>query len=84
VEFTNPDGLFMMGGDLSVERLLDRRIQSRHFPWYDASELILWWSPDPRMVLFPENLKVSKSEETKRSFFQVTYNQDFNGVIRKL
>ncbi|WP_410503374.1 leucyl/phenylalanyl-tRNA--protein transferase [Gillisia sp. CAL575] len=71
-----------MGGDLSVERLLDA-YNHGIFPWYDASEPILWWSPDPRMVLFPENLKVSKSMRQlfKKESFQVTYNQDFNGVI---
>jgi len=82
VEFANPDGLLAMGGDLSVERLLDA-YNHGIFPWYDASEPILWWSPDPRMVLFPENLKVSKSMRKllKKEVFQVTYNRDFNGVI---
>ncbi len=82
MEFANPDGLLAMGGDLSVERLLDA-YNHGIFPWYDASEPILWWSPDPRMVLFPENLKVSKSMRQlfKKESFQVTYNQDFNGVI---
>jgi len=82
VEFANPDGLLAMGGDLSVERLLDA-YNHGIFPWYDASEPILWWSPDPRMVLFPENLKVSKSMRQlfKKESFQVTFNQDFSGVI---
>lgn len=78
----NPDGLLAMGGDLSVERLLDA-YNHGIFPWYDASEPILWWSPDPRMVLFPENLKVSKSMKQllKRDALQVTYNRDFSAVI---
>lgn len=82
VEFANPDGLLAMGGDLSVERLLDA-YNHGIFPWYNASEPILWWSPDPRMVLFPENLKVSKSMSQlfKKETFQVTYNQDFLKVI---
>lgn len=82
VEFANPDGLLAMGGDLSVERLLDA-YNHGIFPWYDASEPILWWSPDPRMVLFPEDLKVSKSMKQllKKEAFRVTYNQDFLGVI---
>ncbi len=82
MEFANPDGLLAMGGDLSVERLLDA-YNLGIFPWYDASEPILWWSPDPRMVLFPENLKVSKSmrQLIKKEVFQVTYNQDFMAVI---
>ncbi len=82
MEFANPDGLLAMGGDLSVERLLDA-YNHGIFPWYDASEPILWWSPDPRMVLFPENLKVSKSmrQLLKKEAFRVTYNQDFSSVI---
>ena len=82
VEYANPDGLLAMGGDLSVERLLDA-YNNGIFPWYSASEPILWWSPDPRMVLFPENLKVSKSMKQlfKKESFQVTFNQDFHNVI---
>lgn len=82
VENANPDGLLAMGGDLSVERLLDA-YNHGIFPWYDSSEPILWWSPDPRMVLFPENLRVSKSMKKllKKEAFQVTFNQDFTAVI---
>ncbi len=78
----NPDGLLAMGGDLSVNRLLDA-YNHGIFPWYDSSEPILWWSPDPRMVLFPENLKVSKSMKQlfKKEAFKVTYNQEFLRVI---
>src|SRR3954468_298753 len=56
----NPSGLLCAGADLSPERLLDAY---RHgiFPWYSGDEPILWWSPDPRMVLYPERLKVSRS-----------------------
>ncbi len=59
VHLSEPDGLLAMGGDLSPERLL---LAYRHgiFPWYEG-EHILWWSPDPRFVLFPGELKVSKS-----------------------
>lgn len=82
VELANPDGLLAMGGDLSVERLLDA-YNNGIFPWYDSSEPILWWSPDPRMVLFPKDLKISKSMKKllKNDTFQVTYNQDFITVI---
>jgi len=78
----NPDGLLAMGGDLSVNRLLDAYNRGI-FPWYDSSEPILWWSPDPRMVLFPENLKVSKSMKQlfKKEAFKVTYNKAFEKVI---
>ena len=53
-----PDGLLAFGGDLSVQRLLEAY---RHgiFPWYEAGGPILWWAPDPRLVLFPEELRVS-------------------------
>lgn len=78
----NSDGLLAMGGDLSVERLLDAYNRGI-FPWYDASEPILWWSPDPRMVLFPKDLKISKSMKQlfKKEVFKVTFNQDFEAVI---
>lgn len=84
VEFANQDGLLAVGGDLSVERLLEA-YNHGIFPWYDESEPILWWSPDPRMVLIPENLKVSKSMEPllKKTAFQVTYNRDFSAVINQ-
>lgn len=60
VEFASPEGLLAIGGDLRAERLLEAY---RHgiFPWYSAGQPILWWSPDPRMVLFPHRLKVSRS-----------------------
>lgn len=53
------------------------------FPWYDESQPVLWWCPDPRMVLFPKKLKVSKSMRSllHKKAFQVTYNQDFEAVI---
>jgi len=55
---TDPNGLLAMGGDLSVERLLDAY---RHgiFPWFNPGEPILWWSPDPRMVLVPGEIRVT-------------------------
>ncbi len=60
VEFASPEGLLAVGGDLSAERLIEAY---RHgiFPWYSAGQPILWWSPDPRMVLIPDRLKVSRS-----------------------
>lgn len=75
-------GLLAIGGDLRVERLKDA-YQRGIFPWYDASQPILWWSPDPRMVLFPENLKVSKSmrQLLRKEAFRVTFNQNFGEVI---
>lgn len=82
VETADDDGLLAIGGELSVKRLTDAYNRGI-FPWYDASQPVLWWSPDPRMVLFPEKLKVSKS--MKKLFlnnaFEVTFNLDFKGVI---
>ncbi|HET8753701.1 MAG TPA: leucyl/phenylalanyl-tRNA--protein transferase, partial [Salinimicrobium sp.] len=53
------------------------------FPWYDVSQPVLWWSPDPRMVLFPEKLRISKSmrQLLKKEVFKVTFNQDFEAII---
>ena len=87
LEFPNPseadlDGLLAVGGDLSPERLL-LAYKSGLFPWYD-NQLILWWSPDPRMVLFPQKLKVSKSlhKLIRRETFKVTFNEAFSEVIK--
>ena len=76
------DGLLAIGGDLSVERLL-LAYSSGIFPWYEEGQPILWWSPDPRMVLFPEKLKVSKSlqKKIKSDRFKITYNTAFSEVI---
>jgi len=57
---TSPNGLLAAGGDLSISRLLDA-YRSGIFPWFNEDEPVLWWSPDPRMVLFPEELKISRS-----------------------
>ena len=71
-----------IGGDLSEELLLEAYHRGI-FPWYDSSQPILWWSPHPRMVLFPEKLTVSKSmrQLIRRQTFRVTFNQDFAAVI---
>ena len=82
VESANPVGLLAFGGDLSPNRLINAY---RHgiFPWFDSSQPILWWSPDPRMVLFPEELKISKSMKQllKKEVFKVTFDLDFEQVI---
>ncbi|MFN4761812.1 leucyl/phenylalanyl-tRNA--protein transferase [Gillisia sp. Q332] len=84
VEKANEDGLLAIGGDLSVKRLLDAYNRGI-FPWYEASQPIMWWSPDPRMVLFPEKLKISKSMKqiVRQDSFRVSFNQDFEAVINK-
>lgn len=76
------DGLLAVGGDLHPMRLLTA-YQNGIFPWYNAGEPILWWSPDPRMVLFPDKLKVSKSMKQlfKKQTFEVSVNQNFEAVI---
>lgn len=78
------DGLLAIGGDLSVERLL-LAYKSGIFPWFAHDEPILWWSPNPRFVLFPEKLKVSKSmkQVLKKKDYIVTVNKDFEAVINE-
>lgn len=77
------DGLLAIGGNLSVERLL-LAYNSGIFPWYEADQPILWWSPDPRMILFPEKFKVSKSlrKTIKSEKFKITFNENFAEVIK--
>jgi leucyl/phenylalanyl-tRNA--protein transferase len=80
-DLAEPDGLLAIGGDLSPERLLLAYRQGI-FPWYEG-EYILWWSPDPRFVLFPNELKISKSMKTllKKNAFGFTINKAFEKVI---
>lgn len=87
--FPNPekadaDGLLAIGGDLLTERLL-LAYNSGIFPWFEKNQPILWWSPDPRMVLFPEKFKVSKSlrKTINAEKFKITFNQNFEEVIKK-
>jgi leucyl/phenylalanyl-tRNA--protein transferase len=79
---TEPDGLLAIGGDLSVPRLLEAYRQGI-FPWYGQGQPILWWSPDPRLVLFPEALRVSRSlrKTLRKGRFAVTMDTDFPAVI---
>ena len=83
VQLSEPDGLLAEGGDLSVERLL-LAYRSGIFPWYDEPP-ILWWSPDPRFVLFPDELKVSASmkQVLKKQQFRISFNEDFAAVIAR-
>ncbi|WP_457676989.1 leucyl/phenylalanyl-tRNA--protein transferase [Thiolapillus sp.] len=80
---TDPDGLLAVGGDLSPERVIQAYRQGI-FPWYDESQPILWWSPDPRMVLYPEELHVSRSlrKLLRRKHFFITFDRAFDKVIR--
>lgn len=81
VHLAEPDGLLAIGGDLSPERLL-LAYRSGIFPWYDEPP-ILWWSPDPRFVLFPDELKIAKSLKPllNRNAFKFTVDQAFKDVI---
>lgn len=78
----SPNGLLALGGDLSASRLISAY---RHgcFPWYSEGQPLMWWSPDPRTVLFPNELHLPRSlRKTMRSArYQVTYNQSFDAVI---
>jgi leucyl/phenylalanyl-tRNA--protein transferase len=76
------EGLLAVGGDLSRERLL-LAYRKGIFPWYSRYEPILWWSPDPRLVLYPAELNVSKSlqKTIKKGLFRVTMDQAFEAVI---
>ena len=76
-----PDGLLAVGGDLSPIRLLNA-YQSGIFPWYNEGDPILWWSPDPRMVLFPEELKISRSlgKTLRRGGFEISMDHAFDRV----
>lgn len=80
---TEPNGLLAAGGDLSLERLL-RAYREGIFPWYEAGQPILWWSPDPRTVLVPSEVHVSRSlKKTLRSGrFRLSIDEAFSHVIR--
>jgi leucyl/phenylalanyl-tRNA--protein transferase len=81
VELAEPDGLLAVGGDLSTERLV-LAYRSGIFPWYEGDH-ILWWCPDPRFVLFPTELVISKSMRAiiKKNIFTFTINKAFAEVI---
>ena len=82
VHLAEPDGLLAMGGDLSIERLL-LAYRSGIFPWYEE-DIILWWCPDPRFVLFPAELKLNKASKSvlKKKLFEFTINKAFPEVIK--
>ncbi len=82
VESADENGLLAIGGDLSVERLLCA-YRNGIFPWYNEDDPILWWSPDPRCVLFPDKLLVTKSmrQVLQNGKFRFTRNKSFGQVI---
>lgn len=81
-EEADDSGLLAIGGDLTVERLINAYSKGI-FPWYEDGMPILWWSPDPRMVLFPGKMIVSHSlkQTLKKDDFRVTFDTDFEAVI---
>ncbi len=82
VEMADPGGILAVGGDLSTERLL-LAYQSGIFPWYDEESPILWWSPDPRFVIFPEEFRVSRRMRRflRTSGYRVTLDTRFREVM---
>lgn len=82
VHLAEPDGLLAMGGDLSTERLI-LAYRNGIFPWYEG-KVPLWWCPDPRFVLFPEKIRISKSmrQLLKKEAFRFTVDTAFRSVIR--
>ena len=82
-EMADEEGLLALGGDLSTERLL-LAYRSGIFPWYNEDEPICWWSPDPRFVLYPDELKVTSSMKTvlQNGKYRFTTNRAFSQVIQ--
>ncbi|MGB3605753.1 leucyl/phenylalanyl-tRNA--protein transferase [Psychroserpens sp.] len=82
VTSASKEGILAVGGDLSPERLI-LAYKSGIFPWFEDEQPIVWWSPDPRFIMFPKRLKVSKSmkQVLRNKNFEVTINKDFNAVI---
>lgn len=78
----NADGLLALGGDLSPERVF-YAYKNGIFPWYESDQPLLWWAPDPRFVLYPDRLRISKSTKQllKSHQFEITVNRDFKAVI---
>jgi len=83
LEAATPEGLLAMGGDLSSGRLLSA-YRRGIFPWYSTDQPILWWSPDPRTVLYPDALKISRSlkKTLRHRGYRVTSDQNFSSVIQ--
>ncbi len=80
---TEPDGLLAAGGCLSTQRIINAYTLGI-FPWYSNDDPILWWSPDPRLVIFPEKLHLAKSlqKTLRKQVFQVTFDTAFTQVIK--
>ena len=77
------EGIVAVGGDLRPERVL-LAYRSGIFPWFEQDEFLIWWSPDPRMVLFPDELRISKSMRSllRKHPYEITFNKAFNQVVK--
>ena len=82
-DYADPSGLLAVGGDLSKERLLEA-YRLGIFPWYSDDQPLLWWSPDPRLVLDLKDFMISRSlrKTLKKAIFQVTFDHAFEQVIQ--
>ncbi len=82
VHYAEPSGIIAVGGDLSPERLLEA-YSSGIFPWFSDDSPIIWWSPDPRFVIYPAEIKISRSmrQVLERKFFRITFDRAFREVV---
>jgi leucyl/phenylalanyl-tRNA--protein transferase len=78
----SPEGLVAWGGDLDPNRILSAYRQGI-FPWYNENDPILWWSPDPRLVLFFDDIKISKSLQRNLNRYEVRFDTDFKQIVQK-
>ncbi|MDC3079180.1 leucyl/phenylalanyl-tRNA--protein transferase [Flavobacteriaceae bacterium] len=81
-EQASDEGIVAVGGDLKPERVM-LAYRKGIFPWFESDDFLLWWSPDPRMVLFPDQVKISKSMRAvlRKKKFEVTFNKAFDDVL---
>ena len=81
-EQASDEGIVAVGGDLKPERVM-LAYRKGIFPWFESDDFLLWWSPDPRMVLFPDQVKISKSMRSvlRKKQFEVTFNKAFDDVV---
>ena len=79
----DPDGLLAIGGDLEPERLL-QAYRRGIFPWYSEGQPIMWWSPNPRWIIYPESVNISRSlqKTMRKNIFKVTFDKAFTKVIK--
>ncbi|BCD67535.1 leucyl/phenylalanyl-tRNA--protein transferase [Nitratiruptor sp. YY09-18] len=77
----SPEGIVAFGGDLSPHRILTA-YRNGIFPWYNEGDPILWWSPDPRCILYPDNIKISRSLKKSLKKYEVRVDTNFEAVIK--